>query len=136
MNYLPHADFAAFLYEVKQKKECWYSDWNAIWYCHCESIHDEDWPVIYLYMGGVDEGHWFYLKGRDYLSLHYHSGHFDYETFKYVDPFYACTLMVEENLDAYDGWMLGGPFLRSHYTIYDMDNMRIGIVPVVEALRE
>lgn len=32
-------------------------------------------------------------------------------------------------------WLLGDPFLRAYYSIYDMDNNRIGLVGVAETLR-
>jgi len=32
-------------------------------------------------------------------------------------------------------WLMGDPFLRAYYSIYDMDNKRIGMVGVAETTR-
>jgi len=47
--------------------------------------------------------------------------------FKINDDLYRLKLVVSE----LDDWVLGETFLRSTYTVFDMENMRIGFAPAV-----
>ena len=43
-----------------------------------------------------------------------------------------CLVSFKRSLSvAPDSWVLGQPFLRAYYTIFDKDNNRIGVVPNV-----
>ena len=39
----------------------------------------------------------------------------------------ACDLMIRNNTA--DTWIIGIPFIRNYYTIFDADNSRLGFVP-------
>jgi len=40
-----------------------------------------------------------------------------------------CILLIKPELGATkDLWLMGDPFLRTYYSIYDMENYRIGLV--------
>lgn len=67
----------------------------------------------------------FYINSRDYLMEHQREGD------------YKCSILVREEsgLNTRVNWLLGDPFLRAYYSIYDMDNNRIGLVGVAETLR-
>ena len=48
---------------------------------------------------------------------------------------YKCSILIKEDTvkprKGQEGqWMMGDPFLRAYYSIYDMDKARIGLVGV------
>ena len=51
---------------------------------------------------------------------------------------YKCSILVREEagLNNRVNWLMGDPFLRAYYSIYDMDNNRVGLVGVAETLRK
>ena len=62
------------------------------------------------------------MEGRDYLL--YNKFH------------RACAVLLKEELGATENmWLLGDPFLRAYYSIYDMEERRIGLVGVAETTR-
>jgi hypothetical protein len=66
--------------------------------------------------------HWFYLSGRDYLS--------------YYSSNRKCALLVKKEDDILSNmWLMGDPFLRAYYSIYDLEQNRIGLVGVAETTR-
>jgi hypothetical protein len=46
-----------------------------------------------------------------------------------------CAVLVNEEQDA-KAYILGDSFLRAYYSIYDMENSRIGLVGVAQTTRE
>ena len=46
---------------------------------------------------------------------------------KIIDDLYFIKMLVHE----FDVWILGETFLRSMYTVFDVENMRIGFAPAV-----
>jgi len=68
--------------------------------------------------------HWFYLDPQDY--------------FIYDRYYRSCllSLLEEPTGSAFsDMWLMGDPFLRKYYSIYDMDAKRVGLVGVAESTR-
>lgn len=58
---------------------------------------------------------WFLLRPKDYL---------------FYQPVYGMCAVLIQNQASLDGamWVMGDPFLRAYYSIYDMDEHRIGLV--------
>lgn len=51
------------------------------------------------------------------------------------DGYDKCLLTLQE--ETYDNtWLMGDPFLRKYYSIYDMDNAKIGLVGVASSTRK
>lgn len=92
-------------------------------YCDCDGEDDEKFPTLAMQVGNNNLKHWFYLKGRDYL-------YFSVKRQK-------CSLLIKPELSSTSRmWLMGDPFLRAYYSIYDMDNKRIGMVGVAETTRQ
>lgn len=48
-----------------------------------------------------------------------------------------CALLVKKELSLQQSmWLMGQPFLRAYYSIYDMDAKEIGLVGVATTTRE
>jgi len=96
-------------------------------YCECESENDLGWPTIAMYVGDEQSRFWLYLHGRDYLIKHEHR----------VD--YKCSIMIIEDAGYFrrlnPNWLMGDPFLRAYYTVYDLENRKMGLLRVPEAYR-
>ena len=71
----------------------------------------------------IGDRHWFYLSSRDYLQYYERKG--------------KCALLVkkEESISS-NMWLMGDPFLRAYYSIYDLDQKKVGLVGVAETTRE
>mmetsp|Transcript_14305 Transcript_14305/g.24342 ORF Transcript_14305/g.24342 Transcript_14305/m.24342 type:complete len:302 (+) Transcript_14305:1070-1975(+) len=91
-------------------------------YCNCESVQDESFPALSMLMGSSSNQHRFYLEGKDYLLF---------------DNYYQkCAVLIKEELGATSNmWLLGDPFLRAYYSIYDMDQAKIGMVGIAKTYR-
>jgi len=47
-----------------------------------------------------------------------------------------CALMFKEELASTGSlWIMGDPFLRAYYSIYDMENLKIGLVGIAQTVR-
>ena len=74
-----------------------------------------------MYLGSRRLKHWFFLVPRDYLVYHYNKR--------------KCGLLVKQEPKGNDElWLMGDPFLRAYYSIYDLDNKRIGLVGVADTI--
>ena len=77
-----------------------------------------------MHVGSAKSQHWFYMKGMDYMS--------------YSQYTRKCTILVKpeiQNNKTQSVWLMGDPFLRTYYSIYDMENNRIGLVGIAETER-
>lgn len=63
------------------------------------------------------------MRGKDYLFYQRYYG--------------KCAVLVKPELNMQTNmWLMGDPFLRAYYSIYDMDNAKIGLVGVAKTTRE
>ena len=119
LAFLPTKEYTAFINEVFKTKDCFKHATDDMLYCICEESTDEGWPTISMLMGSEKSQHWFYLQGRDYLMKHTRAGE------------YKCSILVKEEAgESRLSWLMGDPFLRAYYSIYDMDDSWIGLVPL------
>ena len=90
---------------------CYFPDGAALEYCECTSIYDMRFPEIQIKLADYFT---FFLKGEDYLL--------------WSESRSMClnTFSPDSSHGGYF-WLLGDPFLRAYYTIYDVDNFRVGI---------
>ena len=60
--------------------------------------------------------HWIFLNGRDYL--------------KKLSSFNTCQVMVKRQQDykTMDEWIMGTPFNRAYYSVYDQEKSRVGFI--------
>ena len=84
--------------------------------CSCSGDGDSSFPDLQILIGSYFNKHWFTLKGTDYIYYSEQTDHCWVE------------LMPEQDSDY---WILGDPFLRAYYSVYDLDNRRVGLVGVV-----
>lgn len=65
------------------------------------------------------------MHGRDYLMKHH------------ITSAYKCSILVKEEWGqvTHSNWLLGDPFLRAYYSIYDMEEGKIGLVGIAETFR-
>jgi hypothetical protein len=47
-----------------------------------------------------------------------------------------CLLTIQEDSSETSAWLMGDPFLRKYYSIYDMDEMKIGLIGVPPSTRD
>ena len=122
--YLPPREYNQFMQEVQKVKTCEYNDNEEMMYCQCSSVYDADFPILAMLVGGsTGDSHWFYLSGRDYLSY-------------YRNRRYNCAILIKkEDQISSNMWLLGDPFLRAYYSIYDLENKKIGLVGIAETTR-
>lgn len=78
--------------------------------CEADSENDH-FPTL----GVLVSGEWFLLSPKDYL---------------FYQPVYGMCAVLIANVGSLsdDMWVMGDPFLRAYYSIYDMENTRIGLV--------
>ena len=75
-----------------------------------------------MLMGSSKSQHWFYLSGRDYLAYRPQRG--------------DCTLLIKQEPNANTKhWLMGDPFLRAYYSIYDLESKKVGLAGVAETTR-
>ena len=91
--------------------------------CRCGSENDASFPRIKFLVGSHKGAHWFQMQGRDYMS--------------YSKTKQRCIFLVKAEASRINNmWILGDPFLRAYYAIYDLENRRVGMVGVAETTRE
>lgn len=79
---------------------------EGIHFCDCYTVNDLSFPSFGFQIGEQK----FYMEPKDYLLKHSNG---------------KCSLQIFNGLTS-DSWILGTNFLRAYYSIFDMDNRRIG----------
>jgi hypothetical protein len=125
LNYVPSKEFVQILTAIQKFRMCT-KESDDLYYCPCDKLDNrlELYPKLSIHIGEASLQHWFYLEARDY--------------FIYDRYYRKCllTIMEEPNGSSFnDMWLMGDPFLRKYYSIYDMDAKRIGLVGVAASTR-
>ena len=105
--YVPSSDYTQ-LYKyivTDNSNSCSLDQTTGMTYCTCSSNKDLNFPKVGLKMGGR---YTFYMNGSDYLV---------YDATKK-----QCILVfVKDTTSKF--WLLGDPFIRAYFMIFDMDNL-------------
>ena len=125
LNYVPTAEFRQILNAILEVRDCDEKS-DGFYYCPCDLKNNllENYPTVAVQVGQKNLQHWFYLEARDY--------------FIYDKYYKKCLLTIQEepNGSSFSTmWLMGDPFLRKYYSIYDMDTKRIGLVGVANSTR-
>lgn len=55
----------------------------------------------------------------------------------FSQSYQKCAVLVKDGLSGTSGmWLMGDPFLRAYYSIYDMDAAKIGLVGVAKTTKD
>ena len=123
LNYMPSKEYQTFYKEITREHYCWTDKKDKLLYCSCNGQNDDTFPSLSMHLGSRKSAHWFYLKGQDYIQ---------YDKYKR-----NCVVLIMQELKSTGAmWLLGDPFLRAYYSIYDMDAKRLGLVGVAETTRK
>ena len=109
-TYFPTIEFEKFFKVIINKHKCYKKDGLEFTYCQCADTSFKDWPTIKIKIGDTKGNvFWLFIRPEDYMMYNSNS---------------ECLLTVVEELPTLEGEytiLLGDPFLRAYYTIYDMD---------------
>ena len=113
-----------FMKEVYKTKECIRNEDKNLTFCKCDEVTDEGWPTFAFHMGDENHEAWFYLYGKDYLMKY---------DVAYKKVGYKCSILIGEDTGFLStiNWLLGDPFLRAYYSIYDFEKFKFGIFIVL-----
>ena len=109
--------------EIYDRAKCVNNVDRDLIFCDCNKDGDHsEFPELRFEVGGLGSQHWFKLRGRDYM---------------FYDPTQRkCAVLVKPELNGnMRMWLMGDPFLRAYYSIYDMDRKRIGLASVADKTR-
>ena len=95
---IPASEFNDVIREITGDNDC-----DGV---YCNAVSFRDFPVLRF---GMAPDNVFLLQPQDYISC------LDYG---------QCTLQLEETSDPY--WVLGDVFLKTYYTLFDVEHMRVG----------
>ena len=75
--------------------------------CSCDSVEDEAFPNISIKLGNsIENSQWFKYESKYYLR---------------EEKAGKCTILMKYHLwSSY--WVLGIPFMRAYYSVYDYEN--------------
>jgi hypothetical protein len=116
---VPEAEFGQIRAKLLRNHNCTGGDApSSQFVCACEG-DEAGFPTLAMQLGDDSAAHWFFLTPRDYLER--------------ADG--RCRLLITEMAEGRREWVLGTPFLRAYYSIYDLEQARIGLVGIAETAR-
>jgi hypothetical protein len=116
INHIPIKDFNFLMVILTRDHKCkTLMNPQETYYCACNGANDQTYPVLKLKSNNV--------------TLNFNPS--DYLVFEKINAKeYACLVSFqrEESPINTNYWILGDSFMRAFYTIYDVENKRIGLV--------
>mmetsp|Transcript_31720 Transcript_31720/g.48605 ORF Transcript_31720/g.48605 Transcript_31720/m.48605 type:complete len:302 (+) Transcript_31720:448-1353(+) len=112
--YIPENDYGPLVRAILDGRTCNTSE-NGLLNCECSS--NSDYESIVFSMGSAFSRHWVTIPSK---------------YFTFLSPLSAsCWILIQPT--THHHWILGSPFLRSYYTIYDLERRRIGLAGEVHS---
>ena len=112
-NYVPPVAYKQIMDELVKDKNCSQAPKQPM-KCECTGANDPSFKTIRFELGSTFLRHWFEMRPENYLQ--------------YSSRKSSCWISILEETDTPDVWILGDPFLMGYYSIFDYDNMKIGLV--------
>ena len=122
--HIPKKSFDVLIKEIMKDHPCRKRDDQADtqYECACDGEDDESFPTITFNIGSATVQHWFQMESMDYIQYQKYSK--------------TCAILIKaEESSEQKTWLMGDPFLRTYYSIYDLENSRIGLVGIGETTK-
>jgi len=116
--YIPKTAYGEIMPEITAGRNCTNFEGSDQKKCDCTKDSPSTFPTIKMELGGESSKHIFELSPETYIWYNWSED--------------SCWIMIMPELDSFQTWILGDPFLMGYYSIYDYDANRIGLVGPAE----